>query len=937
MTEPVRPPAEPEGPPPDRPFGLQVRDAFARPGTQIVLCALILALAFPARSSGAIGLMTIGAALGVGVALLWPRAPAWLRRPPSDVTTVMVLTIVCAAGVTVFWEVLTESPDWQLGDWGPHHAVLARIMPSLPGLDIPVWNHALSTGDAPLELYPAFTHVLTGHVALALGLSDDLPLALMIVAVVTYLAICVATTALAMRVAPKPIALVVGLLTLVDSGAIAHGGTVGLFRWALLHSAISLALSTIAALAVLGALRKPRIGMSVLIWVFTALATASHPAGLIATAATVLALAAVALLASDIPPRRALVAIGHVALGAALGASVWMPLAARLFEYGQHFPNALRSPTKLLEDLLAAPSPVTSFAMLGYAGYFGLIAGMWSRKASAVFISVTALVLLVGLCDATFLAFDLAPGPGIARLGTERLAQLARPFVMAAGAYGISIFVGTALRAWKGASTNRRLIAAGLIGILCAAMLRAAPAMWWNAALRASSEARAYPADHRGRMELTRWARIQASTITPQTWARAVFETDTHEHMHLTAETGLPTFHNSWLPGLLLRERIENLSEASLRRFNVRWVIASGKDPSFGDPSTEVTIGSFKIREVRGWDGKFARIERGTGTVQVLRLDDRAVEIEVTGTEPVLVALGTGYYPRWRARHATGADEPVFALPSVDGATLHVVSAWVAPGKTTFTCDGPLPSDHDGRLVSILAALVASLGIVIWHRRRLRLPLLRRLARARAGAPRLARLAVRFGIPLVCVGLLARGCLQDRDVTRSLELGTGLRPTATVEARVTDGEWQTCDYSRIEGSFYCAGLAEAHDGMTALLNDAAPSWAFNTPGIVVTPDDPSAEIRITLKARLGGTYWIACSGSAVVSVEGESAQSITRKVVPFADDGEREITIQSTMPGADVWSFTFVREDTLMPERPYLAPPPDTAPAAVRAIRENGV
>ena len=646
-----------------------------------------------------------------------------------------------------------------------------------------------------------------------------------------------------------------------------------------------------------------------------------------------LALAAVALLASDVPPRRALIALGHVAIGAALGASVWMPLAARLFEYGQHFPNALRSPSKLLEDLLAAPSPVTSFAMLGYAGYFGLIAGLWSRKAATVFISASALVLLVGLCDAPFLAFDLAPGPGIARLGTERLAQLARPFVMAAGAYGISIFVASALRAWKGAPTSRRLIAAGLIGIMCGAMLRAAPAMWWNAALRASSEARAYPADHQGRMELTRWARIHASTITPRTWARAVFETDTHEHMHLTADTGLPTFHNSWLPDLLLRERIEDLSEASLRRFNVRWVIASGKEPSFGDPSTEITLGSFRIREVAGWDGKFARIERGTGSVEVLRLDDRAVEIEVTGTEPVLVALGTGYYPRWRAHHASGAEEPVFALPSKDGATLHVVSAWVAPGKTTFTCDGPLPSDHDGRFLSMFAALIAALGIVIWHRRKLRIPLLRQVARLRARTPRLAQLTVRYGIPFVCIALLGRGCAQDREVTRSLELGSGIRATATVEARVSDGEWQTCGYSRIEGGFYCAGLLEAHDGMTALLNDAMPSWAFNTPGIVVTPDDPDAEIRIKLKARLAGTYWIACSGSAAISVEGEAETSITRKVVAYGDDGEREITIRSTMPGADVWSFTFVREDTILPARPYLDAPPAVAPPAVRAIR----
>src|SRR6187551_2890340 len=107
---------------------------------------------------------------------------------------------------------------------------------------------------------------------------------------------------------------------------------------------------------------------------------------------------------------------------------------------------------------------------------------MCSRKAPVVYLAALTLTLLVGLCDAPYLAFDLAPGQGVARLGTERLAQLARPFLMAASAYGISLFVGQAIRAWKGAPRNRVLIAAAIIGIMTGAVLRAAPAMWWNAA-----------------------------------------------------------------------------------------------------------------------------------------------------------------------------------------------------------------------------------------------------------------------------------------------------------------------------------------------------------------------------------------------------------------------------------------------------------------------
>src|SRR5262249_23886635 len=149
--------------------------------------------------------------------------------PPARTASALVIAIVVVVGLAVFRDVLTESPDWQMDDWGPQHAVLARIMPSLPGFDVPTWNHAVSTGDAPPGLYPALSYLLTGHVALVLGLSHDLPLALMIVAVVVFLVIAAGTTALALQVAPRPIALVIGLFTLVDSGAVAHGGTVGLF------------------------------------------------------------------------------------------------------------------------------------------------------------------------------------------------------------------------------------------------------------------------------------------------------------------------------------------------------------------------------------------------------------------------------------------------------------------------------------------------------------------------------------------------------------------------------------------------------------------------------------------------------------------------------------------------------------------------------------
>jgi len=903
------------------------------PGGQLVVGAAILALAFPAHASGALGLATLAGALGVAAVVAWPHAPPWLRSPPERIASALVIAIVVVAGLAVFRDILTESPDWQMGDWGPQRAVLANVMPALPGLDVPVWNHAVSTGDAPLELYPALSYLVTGHLALALGLEHDLPLALMIAAVLVHLTIAAATTGIAMRVAPRPLALVIGLFTLVDSGAVAHGGTVGLFRWALLHSALALAASTIAALGILSALRRPGLAASATIWIATAVATIAHPAGLLAAAASMVALGAVALLASDLPPRRAVAALGHVALGVALGALVWMPLAARILAYGQHFPNPMRSPAQLLEDLLAHPSPVSAFAALEYIGYFGMLAALWSRRAVAVFVAASAFVLLLGLCDAPYLALELAPGLGVARLGTERLAQLARPFVWAASAYGLAIFTAHVAVAWRGATRPRRLIAAAVLGIIAGATLRALPPVWTSASDRAANEARVYAADPFGRAQLAQWATERVAEITPGQWARALFEEDTHEHFHLTAETGLPSFHMSPQPDLLLRERIEDTSPASLRRFNVRWAIGLDRSPALGDAATETVLGSYHIRELPAWDGKFARIERGTGEVTVTRLDDRGVELDVTGTaEPVLVVLGTGYYPRWRARHASGAAEPVYAYPTIPGGRLHVVAAWLAPGRTTFTVDGPLPSDHDGRALAVLAALAAAAGVAIWRRRRWRLRVLRGIARWRTRWAGAGAIAIRAGVPLVLLILLARGCFDHTVATRALELGGGLRATAHVDARGRDGAWQACDYVPLTGAYDCDGLLTAYDATANLLNDAAPSWGFVTPAILASADTAGVEIRIRLRARLSGTYYAAVSdGTASLAIDREPVRALERQKLEYLDRGERAIEIRAQVP-MTTWSFTFVREDTLVPDRPFLAAPPQDPPTSVRAI-----
>lgn len=880
-----------------------------RPEAQLAAGSVVIALLFPSSTAGEIALAMLGALAGVGACVAWPHAPSWLRAPDARFTAAIAITIVAVLGIGTFWEVMTESPDWQMGDWGPQRVALQQLIQHLPGAHAPIWNHLVSTGDAPFDLYPSLAHFVTGHLAILLGLRDDLPLALMITAVLVHVAIAVGTTALALRIAPRSIAALVGVAALLDGGAVAHGGTVGLFRWALLHSAMSLAFALVAACAVIDALRKPRLRSTILIWIFTALACIAHPAGLIGAAASMLALAVTALLAGDVPPRRALAALVNVGIGVALGAFVWMPLGARILQYGQHFPNGLHQPASLIEDLLQQPSPITWFGMLGFAGYFGVLAGLWSRRAAVVYVAAVGLALVVGLCDLPYLALGLAPSKTVARLGVERLVQIARPFLGAAAAYAIAILGRHAIAAWRTAANKR--VAAAVLGACCAILFRIVPTVWEDLTGRAVAEARVYAPDPVGRHALTAWGK--KLRITPDRFARAVFEEDTHEMMHFVAETGVPAFHMGPIPDMMLRERIEDLTPASLARFDVRWAIGiNGHSPSIGDPNSELALGQYRIREIREWDGKFARIEHGEGTVTTTRLDEDAVVIDVKAPGPVLVALGTGYYPRWRATHASGRAEEVYALPAIADGKLHVVGAWVEPGVTTFTCDGPLPSDHDGLLFSILAAL-AAIAITITWSTRLRWRVLHQLARIRL--PRISRVAV----PVVLLLLVAKGCLDNHAPTRAVRLGTGVRTSATVEARLAGQPWETCDYESITGHFRCPGLAAIYDGTSRILNDAEPSWGFLAPAIVANRETEGVEIRVRLTGRFTGTYLAAATAVSTMTLDGEHTIGAQTQL-DLSDGSERTLELVAPLDVAN-YEFAMVRADAVDVAREFPSPP----------------
>src|SRR5262249_19063327 len=156
------------------------------------------------------------------------------------------------------------------------------------------------------------------------------------------------------------------------------------------------------------------------------------------------------------------------------------------------------------------------------------------------FVAIVALVFMIGQCDLPYLTLGLLPSPSTSRLRVVRMMLLARPFVFVAAAYTFSLLTRVIRARWHTLDPSR-WPAAALLGVLVGVGLRIAPEWWRGQGDRASNETRHFAADPIGREQLVAWADEQMKQLGPDRWARAVFEEDTHEYMHLTALTGLPT------------------------------------------------------------------------------------------------------------------------------------------------------------------------------------------------------------------------------------------------------------------------------------------------------------------------------------------------------------------------------------------------------------
>ena len=840
--------------------------------------------------AGTLASLTLAALIGALVVGWLPKLaeaspkvalPRWLRA-------LLAPAIVLAVAAFVFFDESIGDWDFEKGDWAIHVYLAEELAAALDRGRIPNYLHGLNTGDSPFELYPLAMHWVTAQLARLFDMRDQVSEVMGWLAVTGYVLLAVGIARLASRMAPWPLAALAGVLAVLDAGELFAGGAIATLYFALLDQTFALVLGVFGVGALADWLRRPSWHRAVRVWILFALMGLVHPSGLLVSGAVVGGLVVAATLARDVRPLVSLTAVMHVAIGVMASAIVWSPYAGRVLEWGASYPNAPVEASRAFAELLAGELPKSSYPALILAGFAGVIVGFFTRRAVPTLVASIAALLIAGYFDIPFVLSSIVPSEETARFAAFRMPALAKPFLLTMiavfGAFLLDHSVNLGTRP-KFTAVRHRAALGAVAGV---ALLLGARAVVPFAADRVWEVRRTTQAeidDREGFDELVAWAKARAEE-QPGRFGRMFFESADHYTQAVGSRTGLPVFHAYAVPMAFLRERMTDASPDSLRRFGVRWVAKRGGPPAAGDRLSQLRFGTYYVRLVNGWDGSFAHLERGDGSVRVLNLEDDRVVVELTDTDsPALVSFAMGYYPRWRATH-DGRDVPVYGMPASEDGQGDLVAAWIPPGRTVLTADAPLPSDARGRKPAAFAVVLAVLflvgSLVPSLRRRARRALARgsRLVRAHRGSIAVGALSS------VALVLLVLGARDTDELTEAITVFDGFSSGARIEAKHTDLDvdpqpikipFTPCERIGWAGYADCGRAGRVGGTMSSLVGHEVFSWPWAAPAIVVQPRTEPAYFRVEMVRTLAGTYQAAAFGE--------------RATFRITLDEDREITV----------------------------------------------
>jgi hypothetical protein len=918
----------------------------------VPLCAAAVAaaLGFPDTPAGALAGLALVCAGGAGLALAWPALSEVYETPGARRAA---HALVSAAVLAVAWR--TYGPIFGSGqvgwpaDFGPHHANVAVLYDALvrDGVPfaghVPRFSHLVAGGDAPFEIYPAPTYVLTVLATWALGMREQIPAVIAGLGIACHVAVGLAIVRLALRCAPWPAALLAGIAWVTDGGEVFDGGTAMVLRWGMSHQLTAQTFAVLALALAAGTVeRGPRPGRSLATWALAGLAAATHPFGILTLVGLLGAFGVAAAAARDAAPGR----VGRGALDLALGllasAVWWMPHAERAVLYGLHYGNWGALPADAMRAFLDGSYPRTSFHAFAVAMLAGAVAGLLSRRWLPTLCASAGVFFLSLYLDVWPLVTGLAPSHESVRFTHHRGPGLAKPALTVAAAYALGRLGSAGWAYARRGATGRESVGRALTGAVVAAtaalVVRGVlPVAGDHARSLASLAAAREVQDGVGFAQFVTWARARAAENRPDAYGRLLFIESGDRQFpihHLAARAKLPTITLGILPGFLLRERIDGQSEADLRRWNVRWVASQRVGPALGEPSSELRFGEYVVRERQAWDGAVARVEAGAGTVRTTRMEDEAIDLEVRGSDDrTLVVLGVPYYARWRAWQS-GRPLPVYGVRAHPESKARVLALRPRDGKVELRCDGPLPSDGRGAGLTALALLACALALVgpeigatravraASEAARARMAVLGR--RARLHAHRLA-LVGGAGLGAAWIGL---AWAQASQPARAVYPGVRLVADARAFAQVPNGPWVRCRFEVWSATYECGDLGRVQGSLPQMLNDHPASWGFIVPGTVVTPYREDVTFRVEMSRVIGGKLVAGVwgrGGRAAIDVDDRLPVGLTAQMDLELDETPREHFFGLTIGtrGKPV-SVAVVRADALDVdrERDVPAPPP---------------
>jgi hypothetical protein len=833
-------------------------------------------------------LVLAGGALGAWV---WPQLPRSWRRGLDLLGRIAAPLVVARVGFELYeLPLLVDKRGALLDDWAPHHVQVSVVAEAMREGRTTRWTHLLFAGEPLGDLYPAFGTYVAAWVTNHQQLTEDVPRALALVGAGGLIAIAVAVTTLSLRIVRWPFALAAGLLSLFDGGNSVSSGSGAVFVLALYQHALGQAFSLFAVAAALWSVQRPAAWRSLLVWVLAALAMVAHPLSLISLLPFVCGFAVAPIVATDARLPRIWRGARDLLIGMFLAAPVWMPLLENVLRYGLHYGSPPAAPSDLAAALVSARFGISTFAAFVAAGFFGIVAGLWSRSAAAVVVAVGGLVAMLLGSDFPFLLAGLGPSPSFARFAGERTQGVMRLALLVLSVYLVDHVVlrGARTRRVRPAGEARARIALGAVaaGIGLLILQLGFPYAQDRTRLQRDETELDVP-DPQDFRELVDWFGTQRD---PSRGVQRVYFEDTHAYpFHISARVRLPVIRTGYAAGTMLRERIDAKTLPMLRRYNVAWAVRRDGASPLGDSASERRFGAYRVRTVPDHDGRVARIARGRGRVRVTRFEDDRVELELGETrEPALVELGISYYPRWRARQ-NGRDVPVYAALAHAGHAPRILALWLRPGRTTLTPDGPLPTDHRGDAAMVCAALAALLvlGLGVWRTGARRL---RRVVARTSRALRPHRFPLAVGVAVIAALVAALTTLRGRDAE-----ALALVPTRVLaaDARVRflpDGESpRRCPFRWQMGYFDC-GIEYGRIGAGHIpsLNDLLASWPYVVPAIRIFPGSKLGVVEIAMRRRVSGTWLAASWGFASdtrLSVDEEPAHTLETepRVIDFGE------------------------------------------------------